>query len=58
MDKKLYEALKTIQEHCSSNIGCAGCPLDVEPEEDGYIGCFNLAPADWNIEHFEQEVSE
>lgn len=58
MDKKLYEAVKTVKEYCENNRGCDGCPFNVESKEDGYIGCYEIAPADWSIEHLEQEVEE
>lgn len=58
MDKQLYEALKTIKEHCTSQKNtCVGCPLDTNPT----YGCMidsNTWPEDWDIEQFKQEVSE
>ncbi len=51
MDKQLYEALKTIKEHCASQgATCKGCPLNTDPD----CGCifFDDTPEDWNIEYF------
>lgn len=58
MDRKLYEAVKILKEHCAGRNTCTGCPFDADPDEDGYIGCFDANPSEWKIEHFEQEVEE
>ena len=56
MDKKVYEAAKTLKEFCAGRSSCDDCPFKVGASEYGYAGCYERYPADWDIEHLEQEV--
>ena len=58
MDKKLYEAVKTVKEYCAGRNTRTGCAFDAEPDEDGYIGCFDCNPSEWKINHLEKEVED
>nr|DAM14522.1 MAG TPA: hypothetical protein [Caudoviricetes sp.] len=58
MDRKLYEAAKTVKEYCAGRSSCEDCPFNVGSFEAGYIGCYDRYPQDWDIEHLEQEVEE
>jgi len=52
VDKQLYEALKTIKEHCTSQgLSCKGCQLNIG--NDAACDFFDDAPEDWDIEQFE-----
>lgn len=47
---KLYEALKTIKEHCASQEKtCKGCPLNISTEACNF---FDETPEGWDIERF------
>lgn len=58
MDRKVYEAVKTVKDYCAGRNTCTGCPFDVDLGEDGYIGCYDSNPSEWKIEHLEQEVED
>lgn len=49
---KLYEALKTIKEHCASQgKTCKGCPLNTASDNSA-CNIFDDPPEEWDIEQF------
>ena len=49
MEKKLYEALRTIKELCVlQGATCKGCPLNIS--NDSACDLFDEAPEHWDLE--------
>lgn len=55
---KLYEALKTIKEHCASQgKTCKGCPLNTASDNSA-CNIFDDPPEEWDIEQFNHKDKE